>query len=378
MEEVRPEIVQLNKTGNDDDGYFVSANVNEKPVTLLCDSGANVSILNSSLLNTWGNSMTPNLIPVNVNTMLLTVTGDRKPFEGKALVQIRLGKCTFQHEFLFADITQDGILGIDFMIKNKCDLMISRSCLKVKGEEIPCHMSNGIQPTCCRVALVENVSIPAESEIIVAGKPLDKLDRGRLGIVEPSLKFVQNTGILVAKVLIDPKLGSIPLRLANFSKEPITVHKDMVTAVLEPVDSVGNESENVSRVCQLNETTETSNQLPEHLVPLLERSSGNLDKAQGSRLKQFLIKHQNIFSKSSSDIGHTSVLQHHIDVQNAKPVKKVPYRIPLSKRKVAEQEIKQMETDGIIEKCPQSSWNSPVVMVTKSDKSISFAVIFVA
>ena len=370
MEEVRPEIVQLNKTGNDDDGYFVSANVNEKPVTLLCDSGANVSILNSSLLNTWGNSMTPSLIPVN--TMLLTVTGDSKPFEGKALVQIRLGKCTFQHEFLFADITQDGILGIDFMIKNKCDLMISRSCLKVKGEEIPCHMSNGIQPTCCRVALVENVSIPAESEIIVAGKPLDKLDRGRLGIVEPSLKFVQNTGILVAKVLIDPKLGSIPLRLANFSKEPITVHKDMVTAVLEPVDSVGNESENVSRVCQLNETTETSNQLPEHLVPLLERSSENLDKAQGSRLKQFLIKHQNIFSKSSSDIGHTSVLQHHIDVQNAKPVKKVPYRIPLAKRKVAEQEIKQMETDGIIEKCPQSSWNSPVVMVTKPDKSIRF------
>ena len=86
MREVRPEIVQLNKTGNDDDDCFVSANVNEKTVTFLCDSGANVSILNSSLLNTWGNSMTPSLIPVN--TMLLTVTGYSKPFEGKALVQI--------------------------------------------------------------------------------------------------------------------------------------------------------------------------------------------------------------------------------------------------------------------------------------------------
>ena len=31
-----------------------------------------------------------------------------------------------------------------------------------------------------------------------------------------------------------------------------------------------------------------------------------------------------------------------------------------------------METDGIIEKCPQSSLNSPVVMVTKPDKSVRF------
>ena len=75
-------------------------------------------------------------------------------------MQINLGNCTFQHEVLFADITQDEILGIDFMMMNKCDLIISKSCLKVKGQEIPCYMSNGSQPSCCRVALVENVSVP--------------------------------------------------------------------------------------------------------------------------------------------------------------------------------------------------------------------------
>ena len=89
--------------GNDDDGYFVHAKVNGKSLQLLCDSGANVSILNSSLLNTWGNSLEPCLTPVN--TMLLTVTGESKPFKGKAVVQMQLGKCTFEHEVLFADIT---------------------------------------------------------------------------------------------------------------------------------------------------------------------------------------------------------------------------------------------------------------------------------
>ena len=126
---------------------------------------------------------------------------------------------------------------------------------------------------------------------------------------------------------------------------------------------------NASRIV---ENDSTSPKLPKHLEPLFERSSENLDSAQQNRLEQFLIKHQDIFSKSSSDIGHTTLIQHHIDVENAKPVKKVPYRIPLAKRRVAEQEIQQMAEDGIIEKCPQSAWNAPVVMVTKPDQSIRF------
>ncbi|MCG7876282.1 MAG: RNase H-like domain-containing protein [Candidatus Thiodiazotropha endolucinida] len=357
-------------TGKDDDGYFVNAKVNGKSVTLLCDSGANVSILNSSLLKKWGKIIAPCLTPVN--TMLLTVTGESKPFQGKSVIEIKLGGHTFQHEVLFADITQDGILGIDFMIKNRCDLIISRSCLKVKGEEIPCYMSNGVQPVCCRVALVENVSVPAESEIIVPGKPLDHLDRNRLGIVEPSMKFVENTGVLVAKVLVDPKTGNIPLRLANFSKEPIRINRDTVTAVLQPVESVDSEKGNFQKQPAIGQNSNTPTELPEHLVPLFDRSTINLDTSQKTRLQQFLVRHQDIFSKNSSDIGHTTLIEHHIDVQNSKPVKKIPYRIPLAKRKVAEQEIEKMVEDGIIEKCPQSAWNAPVVMVTKPDNSIRF------
>ena len=95
LENVRSEIVQLSNLGNDDDGYFI----HEKPVQLLCDSGANVTTLNSSLLNTWGNKLGPCLTPVN--SMLFTVTGESKPFKGKAVVGIRLGKGTsMQRSFI--------------------------------------------------------------------------------------------------------------------------------------------------------------------------------------------------------------------------------------------------------------------------------------
>ena len=108
---------------------------------------------------------------------------------------------------LFADITHDGNLGIDLIIQNKYDLIISKSCLKVKGQEILCYMSNGKQPTCCRVALIGHLNVPPESEIIVAGKHIDNLDRIKPGLVEPSMQFVENTGLLVAKVLNDLKSG---------------------------------------------------------------------------------------------------------------------------------------------------------------------------
>ena len=135
-------MVWRRKMGNDNDGYFVHANVNGKSMHLLCDSGASVTILNSSLLNTGGKRLEPCLTPIK--TPLVMVTGEKISCEGKAVVQIRLGKHTFQHEVYFADITLDGIIGIDFMTKNGCDLMLSRTCLKVKGEEIPCNTSHGI------------------------------------------------------------------------------------------------------------------------------------------------------------------------------------------------------------------------------------------
>ena len=183
------------------------------------------------------------------------------------------------------------------------------------------------------------------------------------------MKFVQTTGILVAKVLVDPKKGNIPLQMANLVKEPVAVNKDTVAAVLQSVMSVDNEKANMS---QYKLDTLSPTDLPEHLIQLFKNSSMNLGVLEKARLQQFLIKHQDIFSKSSKDIGHTYLIEHHIDTQNAKPVKKAPYRIPLAKRKVVGQEIKKMAEDVIIDKCPQSAWNAPVVLVTKPDQSIRF------
>lgn len=89
-------------------------------------------------------------------------------------------------------------------------------------------------------------------------------------------------------------------------------------------------------------------------------------------MKDFLYSYQDVFSKFSSDIGYTEMIKHKITTGKAKPIKQRPYWLPLAKREAAHAVIETMASRGIVE--PSSSvCCSPVVMVTKTYKSIRFS-----
>lgn len=71
------------------DGYFVSACVQNMPLTFLVDTGSNVTIIRKSLLENWPQEKLPALEPVN--TQLVTATGECSPFYGKANIELTLG-----------------------------------------------------------------------------------------------------------------------------------------------------------------------------------------------------------------------------------------------------------------------------------------------
>ncbi|CAC5395871.1 unnamed protein product [Mytilus coruscus] len=119
------------------------------------------------------------------------------------------------------------------------------------------------------------------------------------------------------------------------------------------------------------EVLEGVDQLPELLKNLYDESSEELSNEQQEMLQKLLLKHNNLFFKTSQDIGNISIVEHTIDTGDAKPIKLRPYRIPLSKKLDAEEEIRKMADIGIIE--PSSSaWCAPIVMVTKKNGSIRF------
>ncbi|GFW04776.1 retrovirus-related Pol polyprotein from transposon 17.6 [Trichonephila clavipes] len=111
---------------------------------------------------------------------------------------------------------------------------------------------------------------------------------------------------------------------------------------------------------------------PQQLTPdLLENVE--LSPEQKSSAERLFQEFEDVFSRNSSDIGHTTVTQHRIDTADHPPIKQHPRRLPFAKQEEVGTLLREMQENDIIE--PSSSpWASPIVLVRKKDGSTRFCV----
>ena len=76
-----------------------------------------------------------------------------------------------------------------------------------------------------------------------------------------------------------------------------------------------------------------------------------------------------------SGLRCTNLVQMEIDTGDHLPISQRPYRLPLSKRQLVDEEIEKMLAEDIIERS-SSPWASPITLVPKKDGSIRFCVDF--
>ena len=349
-----------------EDGYFVAGYVHGKSLAFLVDTGSCCKILSKNVFDRWPQETRPCLSPVNLH--LITATGEMSPFLGKAEIEIKLGSQKVLHDVLFADVKNDGILGMDFLTKHHGDMFLSKNHLILNGENIACfHNSVDAISTCCRIAILESVEVPPESEIIVRGRPMDMIDKNSIGVVEATDRFVDRSGLLIAKALVCPEFGTVPLRIMNLNSESFMLHKNTVAAMYEPV-----EKEKLKEVNSLSTDTPSTKDSLSHIDELLHRSSSSLTEPQKQSLRSLLYQYKYQFSRSSHDLGCTNLVEHTIKTTpNCKPVKF--YRIPLAKREFAESEIEAMAKKGLIEPS-YSAWSAPAVLAPKRDGTLRFCV----
>jgi predicted aspartyl protease len=109
----RPTTVNISSWGTPEEGIDIDTIICSKPISMLIDTGASVTILSQQFLNTIDPSLKPEIISVNIK--MKSATGEISSFLGQIAVELKLGKTLITHKVLIANIPIEGILGMDFL-----------------------------------------------------------------------------------------------------------------------------------------------------------------------------------------------------------------------------------------------------------------------
>ncbi|GFT76149.1 retrovirus-related Pol polyprotein from transposon 412 [Trichonephila clavipes] len=207
------------------------------------------------------------------------------------------------------------ILGLDFLKEHGFTLDFNKNELRSIHEEVTIFKIEHRTESIRQVTANENITIPQRTEIIVPGYIGNDVsfNSGLIGSAENKAN-----GLLIASTLVDLSRKTIPLT-----------------------------------------------------PDLLENAE--LPPEQKSSAERLFQEFEVVFSRNSSDIGHTTVTQRRIDTADHPPIKQHPRRLPFAKQEEVGTLLREMQENDIIE--PSSSpWASPIVLVRKKDGSTRFCV----
>jgi dUTPase len=252
-----------------DDGLYISGTVNDIPLSFLVDTGASVTIISTNIYQ----QITCDLRPKLEQTDIRMTTADGTPLSctGTALFQLEIQGMTFTHKLWVADISLDGILGLDFLNRSKCSLDLEKSLMLLKElQDTPYDETDDTQ--CCKVSICHTKTIPPESESLIPCKIQHNLEEGTTGIIEPTAEFVNTHDLLVGKTLVDTDTDHIFVRILNPTLQDVQIHAGTHIATFEAVTEIlpSHQSKQCNNIqTQLEFSSEnTDPEIPEYLSHL--------------------------------------------------------------------------------------------------------------
>ena len=338
--------------------YSLSCKINDYPVSLVVDTGAAVSLVSDRILGHCSSGGVCTLDTWDAE-QVVGVDGSPLTVVGRTHQGLVVDSQYFLTPLLVVEsLTVDGILGIDFLREHHCVIDIPRAILQFTQLGVKVQLHDREQTTTPTVSLVETHCVPScsEMEIQAAVSPLltegDWLTESNMSVDSP---------VAVARAIVHPKGGQIPVRILNTSKEAVTLYKGTKLGILEKPLEVATAS--VTR----------ANAAKNVIEEMVSTCSEELTVAERDKLHRLLTRYRDIFMTPGSEPGRTDKLTHSIDTGQSRPVRQAVRRVSPSQR----QEIKELLDDMLDKNVIQPSaspWASPIVLVKKKDGSTRFCV----
>ena len=261
--------------------FFVYGHVHGADVRFLIDTGAAVSLLNSTVWRKLSAKASLRLEPW-LGARLVGVDGSQLRVLGQARLPLVIGTATISASVVVVDtLTTEGILGMDFLRQHRCTIDIPGDCLLFahQGIKVPLQGSD-CSSSYYPVRLVQTVKIPPRSELEIVGEssiPISGCHK-RLWLLEGS---PQKSQVLVARSLLESSGSKIPIRLCNPTDKPITMYRTTKVGMMEEVEerqvgAVSTQSDNTTIQSSLGK-----NSLLQSLVhsEIIYRGIGNSSRA---------------------------------------------------------------------------------------------------
>ena len=347
-------VMQISGTGH----WFLEGWIGDHSVEFLVDSGSSVTAMSNSFYWT--------LIQVGVALGVLGPTARTLRSANRA----RIGVSGCSHCVVsFLGTGTDPIIGTNVLGSVLPHTLDIRNGLLFTegGASLQLHRrDSGLSG---RVYKVGHCSVPPYCEAVLHCSV--RTTGGRRmppsGLLERLTLFVENTGLIVGRTLVDPSRWKVPVLLSNFSQD---------TVVVAPFSEVGMIAQ-VSAIQSITEPVDRSqgelDLFPTHLHDLVNQTSWDLDTNQQHRLADVLLWYTDLFPAPGSTLtGHTDAVEHEIDTGNS-TICCLPRRMSPQKMKKEEECVNDMLTGGQIEPS-DSPRSSPVVLVTKKEGGSRFCV----
>ena len=150
----------------------------------------------------------------------------------------------------------------------------------------------------------------------------------------------------------------IPVQIDNITTRTVTIAPKAILCELQPVSIEESKGINSNKDSELRD---------QYLIDETLRES---DK---QKLSNLLDTYSDVFSTSDTDIGHTTIVQHKIELTDETPFKQKTRRIPYNMYEEVKNHLQQLLDTNLIRKS-KSPWASNVVLCRKKDKSLRMCI----
>ena len=364
----------------------VTVTVNGNRTTALLDTGSTVSTISEGFYNQHLSQ-----IPLQSLSYLLNIEcadGQQLPYKGyvEADLQLHGSADTNTHPGLFLVIPDSEyhnhvpvLIGTSILAEVMKDVKkqhgqrflqdaklqtpyyLAFRCMTLRNKELERQHN--------RLALIKSaetrpITIQANTEVVVQGymdKMLPYPTTVSMLHATSNSAIPNDLDIVPSVVTYDQdKPHTIPVHISNITTRTVTIAPKAVLCELQPVSVQ-------------QERVKPNDEVIGDIFKEINIPNDTLTADELIRGKNLIQKYNDIFSKSDTDIGYTSLVKHRIDLTDDTPFKQRHRRIPPSMLEEVRNHLQQLLSAGIIRRS-HSPWSSNVVLVRKKDGKLRMCV----